>query len=104
MAMLTYTYTIVDTDWYDAVPCMGNFLKARNMINGELDENNFSASMDPTVNVLDCSEEIAGELIEPSGDIEIVIPEGLEIDIRLEADPTVTRYLIFSESGVQIGA
>jgi hypothetical protein len=73
------------------------------MINGELDESNFSASMNPTANVLDCSEEIAGNLIQPAGDIEIVIPEGQEIDIRLESDPVATRYLIFSESGVTIG-
>jgi hypothetical protein len=82
---------------------MSNFLQARNMINGELDEGNFSASMNPSLAVLDCSEEIASNLIEPAGNIEIVIPQGQEIDIRLESDPVATRYLIFGESGVTVG-
>ena len=103
MSTLTYNHTIADSDWYDASPLMSNFLQARNMINGELNESNFSAAMNPTVNVLDCSEEIAGNLIEPAGNIEIVIPQGQEIDIRLESDPIATRYLIFSESGVTVG-
>jgi hypothetical protein len=103
MATLTYTHTIIDADWYDANPLMSNFLQARNAINGELDEGNFSAAMNPTLGILDCSDEIAGNLIQPAGDIEIVIPEGLEIDIRLESDPLVTRYLNFSETGVTIG-
>jgi hypothetical protein len=103
LSTLTFDHTIADTDWYDANPLMNNFLKARNIINGELDENNFSASMNPTVNILDCSEEIAGNLIQPAADIEIVIPEGQEIDIRLESDPVATRYLVFGESGVTIG-
>ena len=103
MSTLTFNHTIADTDWYDANPLQSNFLQARNMINGELDEGNFSAAMNPTVNVLDCSEEIAGNLIEPAGNIEIVIPQGQEIDIRLESDPIATRYLIFGETGVTVG-
>jgi hypothetical protein len=83
---------------------MSNFLQARNMVNGELNESNFSASMNPTVNVLDCSEEIAGNLIESAGNMEIVIPEGQEISIVLESDPIATCYLTLAESGVVIGA
>ena len=103
MSTLTFNHTIADSDWYDANPLMSNFLQARNMINGELDEGNFSAAMNPTLNVLDCSEEIAGNLIEPAGNIEIVIPQGQEISIVLESDPIATCYLTLSESGVTIG-
>jgi hypothetical protein len=103
LSTLTFNHTIADSDWYDANPLMSNFLQARNMINGELDEGNFAASMCPTVNVLDCSEEIAGNLIESTGNIEIVIPQGQEISIVLESDPITTCYLTLSESGVTVG-
>ncbi len=103
MSTLTYNFVIENSDWYDALPLMHNFLQAKALINGDLDGNNFSAAMSPTVNVLDCSEDIASNLIQPVGDCEIEIPEGQEISIVLESDPLTTCYLTLAESGVVIG-
>ena len=102
MATIAYRHTITDGAWFDAVPVMGNFNRAKAEINGELDEGNFSAAMDPTVKRIQVSEEVSGALILPVGDLEFQPGEGRNIDVRLESAPA-THYLRVGTVGVQVG-
>lgn len=102
MGTIAYRHTITDPSWFDAVPIMANFNQVKNELNGQLDENNFSASMDPTVDTIEASEEISGALIEPTGDLEVTPSEGKGLDVRLESAPT-THYLRLDSDGVRIG-
>lgn len=101
MGTLTYDNTITNAEWFDASLVMSNFLQARNMVNGNLVDANFSDAMTPSVNSLQVSEEITGVLIEPAGDFTINIPEGREMLVRLESDGTA--YMTVDANGVRTG-
>lgn len=103
MGTIAYNHTIVDTQWFDAMPAMGNFLTVKNEINGQLDEENFDDAMTPTLDQLQVSEEISGTLIEPVGNLSIKPSENKDILFRLESVPT-TKFLRIDETGVTIGA
>ena len=103
MATIAYDYTIIDANWFDAVPTMGNFNKVKGEINGQLDAANFDNAMTPTVDEVKVSEEISGSLIQPVGSLSIKASENKDILFRLESAPA-TKYLRVDESGVTIGA
>lgn len=103
MATIAYKHTIVDTQWFDAVPAMGNFNTVKGAINGQLDEDNFDSGMSPTLDQLQVSEEISGTLIEPTGSFSLKPSENKDILFRLESAPT-TKFLRVDETGVTIGA
>ena len=103
MATIAYDYTIVNANWFDAVPTMANFNKAKAEINGQLDEDNFDNAMNPTVDELATSEEVSGSLIEPTGSFSIKPAQGKDILFRKESAPT-TKYLRVDDTGVTIGA
>jgi len=103
MATIVYDYTIIDADWFDAVPTMANFNRVKGEINGQLDGNNFDNAMTPTVDELKTSEEISGSLIEPGDSLSLKASQDKDILFRLESAPT-TKYLRIDESGVTIGA
>ena len=103
MATIAYAHTIIDANWFDAVPTMGNFNKVKGEINGQLDAANFDNAMNPTVDEVETSEEISGTLIEPPGSLSIKASENKDILFRLESAPT-TKYLRIDETGVIIGA
>jgi len=104
MATIAYAHTIIDANWFDAVPTMGNFNKVKGEINGQLDAANFDNAMTPTVDEMQVSEEISGSLIESVGNLSIKASENKDILFRLESAPTTTKYLRVDETGVTIGA
>jgi len=104
MATIAYAHTIIDANWFDAVPTMSNFNKVKGEINGQLDADNFNNAMTPTVDEIQTSEEISGSLIEPVGNLSIKASENKDILFRLESAPTTTKYLRVDETGVTIGA
>jgi len=103
MATIAYDYTIVNANWFDAVPTMANFNKVKAAINGQLDEDNFNNAMNPTVDELAASEEVSGSLIEPTGSFSIKPAQNKDILFQKESAPT-TKYLRVDETGVTIGA
>ena len=103
MATIVYDHTIIDAGWFDAVPTMANFNRAKGEINGQLDAANFDNAMNPTVDELQVSEEISGSLIQPAGSLSLRASQDKDILFRLESTPA-TKYLRIDESGVIIGA
>ncbi len=102
MGTLSYPYTLSDTLWFDAVYTWANFQAVQNLINGGLNEDNWDATASPTIAVLTASEEIATNLLEPAGSLEIEIPENKKEEIRLESDPLSTIYMQIDADGVTI--
>ena len=103
MATIVYDYTIIDANWFDAVPAMANFNRVKGEINGQLDSDNFDNAMNPTVDEVQVSEEISGSLIQPVGSLTLRASQDKDILFRLESSPA-TKFLRIDQFGVTIGA
>lgn len=87
---------IDNEETFDATPVMSNFLLIKNEINNQLNENNFSPSMNPTVNELTCDEYIGTNLIDSTGDITITLAKSQKLNVELATAPT-TQYFVINE-------
>jgi len=101
MSTLTYPYTITDAQWFDAVPVTADYLALKNVLNGELDANNFNATMNPVLDGLVLDDCLIAELVQPAASLAIYFANGKAFVFRLQATPT-TEYLRIAAGQVTI--
>src|SRR4030042_273209 len=92
MGTLSYPYTITDAQWFDAVPVTADYLALKNVLNGGLDQNNFSATMDPVLDDLALDDCLIAESIQPAASLSIAFANGKAFVFRLQSTPA-TEYL-----------
>jgi len=81
MGTITYDYTITNSLWFDSKPVMANYNKAKDEINGGLDENNLAAASDGSIQSLEIDNGFQTPLMDHTASVEVKLAEGKDFVI-----------------------
>ena len=95
--ILTYEKNINDTDQFDAIPIIKNFLKVLDVVNGNIDDDNISNSADLTIEKIETTDELVAGKYEFGKSQEI--PEDKIFSIKSGSE----NILTITAEGVTIG-
>jgi hypothetical protein len=99
MGTITYPYTIVDANWFDAKTTMSNFNKVKNTLNGRLNGDNLDVTTALAVASVNVSGGFQTALMDYNGSVQVNLASGKAFRIN---DSTGAQLFKIEEGEVTV--